>query len=99
MPDTERPHEDELPDGAEAAAAPRGERRRPGRGARAGAARLRRRARRRAGGAPATCGAAYARGRARDEAIRARLTPLGPDERPLGLKLAIGVVLLIAART
>jgi hypothetical protein len=30
----------------------------------------------------------YARGRARDEAIRAGLEPLGPGERPLGLKLA-----------
>lgn len=37
----------------------------------------------------------YARGRAKDEAIRAQLTPLGPDERPLGLLLAIVVVLLI----
>jgi hypothetical protein len=37
----------------------------------------------------------YARGRARDEAIRAQLTPLGPDERPLGLLLAIVVVVLI----
>jgi hypothetical protein len=37
----------------------------------------------------------YARGRARDEAIRAQLTPLGPDERPLGLVLAVVVVVLI----
>ncbi|MDA0181846.1 hypothetical protein OJ997_16200 [Solirubrobacter phytolaccae] len=37
----------------------------------------------------------YARGRARDDAIRAQLTPLAPGERPLGLKLAVVVVLLI----
>ncbi|RKQ92272.1 hypothetical protein C8N24_2115 [Solirubrobacter pauli] len=37
----------------------------------------------------------YARGRARDEAIRAQLTPLGPDERPLGLKLAFALVLVV----
>jgi hypothetical protein len=38
----------------------------------------------------------YARSRARADAIRAQLEPLGPDERPLGLKLAIGLALLIA---
>ncbi len=38
----------------------------------------------------------YARARARDEAIRASLRPLGPDERPLGLKLAVALALLIA---
>lgn len=37
----------------------------------------------------------YARGKARDDAIRAQLTPLGPDERPLGLLLAIAVVVVI----
>jgi hypothetical protein len=39
----------------------------------------------------------YARGRARADAIRAQLQPLGPDERPLGLKLAVGLALVIAA--
>ena len=39
----------------------------------------------------------YARSRARTEAIQAQLEPLGPDERPLGLKLAVGLALLIAA--
>ena len=38
----------------------------------------------------------YARSRARTEAIQAQLEPLGPDERPLGLKLAVGLALLIA---
>jgi hypothetical protein len=37
----------------------------------------------------------YARGRARDEAIRAGLQPLGPDERPLGLLLAIALVVVV----
>jgi hypothetical protein len=39
----------------------------------------------------------YARGRARDDAIRARLRPLAPGERPLGLRLAIALALLVAA--
>jgi len=39
----------------------------------------------------------YARGRARDEAIRAQLTPLAPDERPLGLVLAFVLVLVVCA--
>ena len=38
----------------------------------------------------------YARSRARTEAIQAQLEPLGPDERPLGLKLAVALALLIA---
>ena len=38
----------------------------------------------------------YARSRARTEAIQAQLEPLGPEERPLGLKLAVGLALLIA---
>jgi len=48
-------------------------------------------------GAPSGSGMqrGYARGRARDEAIRAQLTPLGPDERPLGLKLAFALVLVV----
>ncbi|MDA0171771.1 hypothetical protein OJ998_21905 [Solirubrobacter taibaiensis] len=103
MPDTERPHEDELPDGAEAAAAPYDEA--------AGLAAAREQARRdfaaeqkttrrdtaaeRAAAKEAGMRRGYARGRARDEAIRAQLTPLGPDERPLGLVLAVVVVLLI----
>jgi amino acid transporter len=37
----------------------------------------------------------YARSRARTEAIQAQLEPLGPDERPLGLKLAVGLALLV----
>ena len=103
MPDTERPHEDELPHGAESAAAPYDEE--------AGLAAAREQARRdfaaeqkpsrrdaaaeRAAAKQASMQRGYARGRARDEAIRAQLTPLGPDERPLGLVLAIVVVLLI----
>ena len=38
----------------------------------------------------------YARGRARDDALRAGLTPIAPEERPLGLKLAVALALLIA---
>ena len=38
----------------------------------------------------------YARSRARDEAIRAELQPLGPDERPLGIKLGVALALLLA---
>ena len=103
MPDAERPHEDELPDGAESAAAPDDEE--------AGLAAAREQARRdfaaeqktsrrdaaaeRAAAKQASRQRGYARGRARDEAIRAQLTPLGPDERPLGLVLAVVVVLLI----
>jgi hypothetical protein len=39
----------------------------------------------------------YARGRERDDAIRAGLTPLGPGERPVALKAAAAVALLLAA--
>jgi hypothetical protein len=38
----------------------------------------------------------YARGRERDDAIRAGLTPLGPGERPVALKVAAAVALLLA---
>jgi hypothetical protein len=38
----------------------------------------------------------YARSRAKADAIRAQLQPLGPGERPLGLKLAVGLALFIA---
>ena len=38
----------------------------------------------------------YKRSRERADAIRAQLQPLGPDERPLGLKLAFGLAVLIA---
>jgi hypothetical protein len=38
----------------------------------------------------------YERARERADAIRAQLRPLGPDERPLGLKLAVGLAVLIA---
>jgi hypothetical protein len=38
----------------------------------------------------------YARSRAKTEAIQAQLEPLGPDERPLGLKLAAGLALFLA---
>jgi hypothetical protein len=38
----------------------------------------------------------YARSRERNEAARAALTPLGPHERPLGLKLAVALALLVA---
>lgn len=38
----------------------------------------------------------YERSRARTEAIQAQLTPLGPDERPLGIKLAVALALFIA---
>jgi hypothetical protein len=38
----------------------------------------------------------YARSRQRAEATRASLTPLGPDERPLGLKLAVALAVAIA---
>jgi hypothetical protein len=38
----------------------------------------------------------YARGRARTEAIQAQLEPLGPDERPLGIKLAVALAVFIA---
>jgi hypothetical protein len=39
----------------------------------------------------------YARSRERDAEARARLTPLAPGERPLPLRLAAGLALLIAA--
>jgi len=38
----------------------------------------------------------YARSRAKADAIRAQLQPLGGDERPLGLKLAVALALLVA---
>jgi hypothetical protein len=38
----------------------------------------------------------YARSRARTEAIQAGLEPLGPDERPLGIKLGIALAVVIA---
>ena len=38
----------------------------------------------------------YSRSRERADAIRAQLEPLGPDERPLGLKLAVALALFIA---
>jgi hypothetical protein len=38
----------------------------------------------------------YARSRERDAQARARLTPLAPGERPLPLRLAAGLALLIA---
>lgn len=38
----------------------------------------------------------YRRGEERNEAIRASLTPLGPDERPWPLRIAVLIALLIA---
>lgn len=38
----------------------------------------------------------YARSRAKADAIRAQLRPLGPDERPLGIKLAVALALFVA---
>jgi hypothetical protein len=38
----------------------------------------------------------YARARARSEAARASLRPLGPHERPLGIRLAVALAALIA---
>ena len=38
----------------------------------------------------------YARSRAKADAIRAGLQPLGPDERPLGLKLATALAVFVA---
>jgi hypothetical protein len=38
----------------------------------------------------------YSRSKARADAIRAQLEPLGPDERPLGLKLATALALFFA---
>jgi hypothetical protein len=38
----------------------------------------------------------YARSRQRAEETRASLMPLGPDERPLGLKLAVALAVVIA---
>jgi hypothetical protein len=37
----------------------------------------------------------YARSRARTDAIRAGLQPLGPGERPLGLKLAVALAIVL----
>ena len=39
----------------------------------------------------------YARSRAKTEAIQAQLEPLGPDERPLGIKLAVALAVFLAA--
>jgi hypothetical protein len=39
----------------------------------------------------------YARSRERNEAIRAQLTPLAPDERPLALRLSVALAALIGA--
>jgi hypothetical protein len=44
---------------------------------------------------PETSG--YERSRLRAEAARAGLTPLAPGERPLGIKLAVALALLVAA--
>ena len=41
----------------------------------------------------------YSRSRAKTEAIQAGLKPLGPDERPLGIKLAVALALFIALAT
>ncbi|HWK30341.1 MAG TPA: hypothetical protein VNS09_27485 [Solirubrobacter sp.] len=38
----------------------------------------------------------YARSRAKADEIRAQLTPLAPGERPLGIKLAVALALLVA---
>src|SRR3954454_6054871 len=38
----------------------------------------------------------YERSRAKTEAIQAQLAPLGPDERPLGIKLAVALAVFIA---
>ncbi len=38
----------------------------------------------------------YSRSRKRADAVRAGLTPLGPGERPLGIKLAVALALFIA---
>jgi hypothetical protein len=38
----------------------------------------------------------YARSRERADAVRAGLQPLGPDERPLGIKLAVALALFVA---
>ena len=38
----------------------------------------------------------YRRGEERNEAIRATLTPLGPEERPWPLRVAVGLALLVA---
>jgi hypothetical protein len=43
-----------------------------------------------------TSGDPYARARERAEARRAALRPLGPGERPLGLKLAVALAVLVA---
>jgi hypothetical protein len=39
----------------------------------------------------------YARSRERNDAIRAGLAPLGPDERPLALRVSAGLAALVAA--
>ena len=38
----------------------------------------------------------YSRSKAKADAVRAGLEPLGPDERPLGLKLAVALALFVA---
>jgi hypothetical protein len=38
----------------------------------------------------------YSRSRAKTEAIQKGLQPLGPDERPLGIKLAVGLTIVLA---
>ena len=42
-------------------------------------------------------GRGYARSRERTDALRASSEPLGPDERPLGIKLAVALALFVAA--
>jgi hypothetical protein len=51
-----------------------------------------------AGAGPATDGGArgYARSRARNDAVRAKLEPLGPGERPLAVTIAAVLALAIA---
>jgi hypothetical protein len=48
------------------------------------------------GAAPDAVSRGYAQSRERADAIRAGLQPLGPDERPLGIKLAVALALFIA---
>lgn len=49
--------------------------------------------------APDALARGYSRSRAKTEAIQAGLKPLGPDERPLGIKLAVALALVIAVAT
>src|SRR4051794_6084580 len=82
--------------------------RRPGREQRARGRRARRdadrrrardhRGRRPRGGSAGTEGGAVSeRSKERTAAIQAQLQPLGPDERPLGIKLAVALALFLAA--